>query len=172
MAQLFNGFKIFSVWYLIDRLHLQRLYIASHLTNPQSNTYSVLLFSPEKEIMYKKRYEEQYNPNDPGYIAWLKIRCRSHCPRIFRYWVCALRWWSIVYSWGKFFFLFCTYGEAAHNKLSHALLTPKRPQTNWYMCLHYMLNTDMFPFQHQVSLSYIFRIVLWTTSNVNANKTT
>ena len=31
------------------------------------------LFSPEKEDLYKKRYEEGYNVDDPDYIAWLKI---------------------------------------------------------------------------------------------------
>ena len=31
------------------------------------------LFSPEEEDLYKKRYEEGYNIDDPNYIAWLKI---------------------------------------------------------------------------------------------------
>ena len=31
------------------------------------------LFSPEKEALYRKRYEEGYDVDDPGYIAWLKI---------------------------------------------------------------------------------------------------
>ena len=31
------------------------------------------LFSLEKEELYKKRYEEGYNVNDPDYIAWLKL---------------------------------------------------------------------------------------------------
>ena len=41
-------------------------------TNPESNT-SELLFSPEKEALYQERYEEKYDLNDPGYVAWLKI---------------------------------------------------------------------------------------------------
>ena len=31
------------------------------------------LFSPKKEALYKKRYEEHYDIDDPGYVAWLKI---------------------------------------------------------------------------------------------------
>ena len=31
------------------------------------------LFSPEKQALYRKRYEEGYDVDDPGYIAWLKI---------------------------------------------------------------------------------------------------
>ena len=31
------------------------------------------LFSPEKEALYRIRYEEQYDIDDPGYVAWLKI---------------------------------------------------------------------------------------------------
>ena len=31
------------------------------------------LFTPEKEDLYKKRYEEGYNVDDSDYIAWLKI---------------------------------------------------------------------------------------------------
>ena len=31
------------------------------------------LFSPDKVALYKKRYEEGYDLEDPGYVAWLKI---------------------------------------------------------------------------------------------------
>ena len=31
------------------------------------------LFSPDKVDLYKKRYEEGYDLNDPSYMAWLKI---------------------------------------------------------------------------------------------------
>ena len=31
------------------------------------------LFSPDKVALYKKRYEEGYYLEDPGYVAWLKI---------------------------------------------------------------------------------------------------
>lgn len=31
------------------------------------------LFSPDKEEVYRKRYKEGYDVDDPGYIAWLKI---------------------------------------------------------------------------------------------------
>ena len=34
---------------------------------------SVPLFSPEEEALYKRRYEEGYNIDDPAYVAWLKI---------------------------------------------------------------------------------------------------
>ena len=34
---------------------------------------SSLLFSPEKEPLYRKRYEEGYDVDDPGYTTWLKI---------------------------------------------------------------------------------------------------
>ena len=37
--------------------------------SPTSNS----LFSPDQIELYKKRYEEGYDLNDPGYIAWLKI---------------------------------------------------------------------------------------------------
>ena len=30
------------------------------------------LVTPEKEDLYKERYEEEYNVDDPDYIAWLK----------------------------------------------------------------------------------------------------
>ena len=31
------------------------------------------LFSPEKELLFQRRYEENYNVGDPEYIAWLRI---------------------------------------------------------------------------------------------------
>jgi len=31
------------------------------------------LFSPEKEVLYQKRFEEGYNVRDPDYITWVKI---------------------------------------------------------------------------------------------------
>ena len=31
------------------------------------------LFSPEKELLFQLRYEENYNVGDPEYIAWLRI---------------------------------------------------------------------------------------------------
>ena len=31
------------------------------------------LFSPEKEVIFKKRYEEHYDLRDPEYECWLKI---------------------------------------------------------------------------------------------------
>ena len=34
---------------------------------------AVSLFSPEEETLYKKRYEEGYDVNDPAYMAWLRI---------------------------------------------------------------------------------------------------
>ena len=37
--------------------------------NPTSNS----LFSPDEIELYKKRYEEGYNLDDPSYTAWLKI---------------------------------------------------------------------------------------------------
>ena len=37
--------------------------------SPTSNS----LFSPDQIELYKKRYEEGYDLNDPSYIAWLKI---------------------------------------------------------------------------------------------------
>ena len=37
--------------------------------NPTSNS----LFSPDEVELYKKRYEEGYNLDDPSYTAWLKI---------------------------------------------------------------------------------------------------
>ena len=33
----------------------------------------ILSFSPDKVALYKKRYEEGYDLEDPGYVAWLKI---------------------------------------------------------------------------------------------------
>ena len=39
---------------------------------PTSNS-SIPLFSPEKEALYRKRYEEHYDIHDPSYVAWLKI---------------------------------------------------------------------------------------------------
>ena len=31
------------------------------------------LFTPEEEVLYKRRYDEGYDLADPGYMAWLKI---------------------------------------------------------------------------------------------------
>ena len=31
------------------------------------------LFSPENELLFRRRYEENYNVGDPEYIAWLRI---------------------------------------------------------------------------------------------------
>ena len=39
---------------------------------PTSNPSSPL-FSPEEEALYRKWYEEQYDIDDPNYVAWLKI---------------------------------------------------------------------------------------------------
>ncbi len=38
-----------------------------------TSSSSIPLFSPEKEALYRKRYEEQYDIDDPGFVAWLKI---------------------------------------------------------------------------------------------------
>ena len=40
--------------------------------DPLSNSSSSI-FSPEEEALYRKRYEEQYDLDDPSYVAWLKI---------------------------------------------------------------------------------------------------
>ena len=42
------------------------------VAEPTSNPSSPL-FSPETETLYRKRYEEHYDIDDPGYLAWLKI---------------------------------------------------------------------------------------------------
>ena len=39
----------------------------------QSDECSSPLFSPEKEALYQKQYDEGYDIRDPGYVAWLKI---------------------------------------------------------------------------------------------------
>jgi hypothetical protein len=33
---------------------------------------NIPLFSPEKEELYKKRFEEVYDVRNPDYIAWIK----------------------------------------------------------------------------------------------------
>ena len=40
------------------------------VAEPTSNPSSPL-FSPEKEALFRKRYEEHYDIDDPGYIAWI-----------------------------------------------------------------------------------------------------
>ena len=52
-------------------------YTPQHTPEPQNNQEQssplTPLFSPEIEALYQKRYEEKYDIEDPGYVAWLKI---------------------------------------------------------------------------------------------------
>ena len=57
---------------LIDKYSKAVCYQTGAETDADDVTTSPL-FSPEKEDLYKKRYEEGYNVDDPDYIAWLKI---------------------------------------------------------------------------------------------------
>ena len=43
---------------------------------PQQSSPSTLgspLFSEQQETLFEKRYQEEYDINDPDYVAWLKI---------------------------------------------------------------------------------------------------
>ncbi len=40
---------------------------------------SSLLFTEEQECLYSKRYEEGFDLDDPGYVAWLKINHPDKC---------------------------------------------------------------------------------------------
>ena len=37
------------------------------------------LFTKEQESLYLKRYEEGYDLDDPGFVAWLKINHQDKC---------------------------------------------------------------------------------------------
>ena len=54
---------------LFQQSHMESSKDGSVSDSPTSNS----LFSPDQIELYKKRYEEGYDLNDPGYIAWLKI---------------------------------------------------------------------------------------------------
>ncbi len=59
-------FQLTLVWCLIDSLLLQRLYVVSHLRRLTQNQIPAYL------SFIQKRYKEQCDLNDPGYVAWLK----------------------------------------------------------------------------------------------------
>ena len=68
-------FQLTQVSQLTDKLHLQRHSISQHnLQMLIGKCLPLILFSPEKEALYRKRYEEKYEIlDDPSYVAWLKI---------------------------------------------------------------------------------------------------
>ena len=44
-----------------------------HQKSDSTSECSSPLFSPEKEALYQKRYDEGYDLKDPEYVAWLKM---------------------------------------------------------------------------------------------------
>ncbi len=52
---------------------------------------STVLFSPEKETLFAKRYDEGFDIGDAEYIAWIKINHPEYCPA-----KCCKWWWWLI----------------------------------------------------------------------------
>ena len=84
-VNIMKGFKKTGIWPInpgevTDRQIIPSKALSSKKTPEPSNptthdteNQQSPLFSPELEKLYQKRFEERYDLQDPGYIAWLKI---------------------------------------------------------------------------------------------------
>ena len=79
-VNILSGFKKSGVYPLNPGEVTDRQLAPSKAVHPQTEKREETapnpgtpLFSPEQETLYQRRYEEQYDIMDAGYVAWLKI---------------------------------------------------------------------------------------------------
>ena len=84
-VNIMKGFKKTGIWPInpgevSDRqiapskaLSTQKTPEPSSPCKPNTDSEQSPLFSAEVEKLYQKRFDEKYDLNDPGYVAWLKI---------------------------------------------------------------------------------------------------
>lgn len=58
------------------------LQIPSDEVTTNGTSEELTVFSPEKETLFKKRYEEKYDLKDPEYVCWLRINHPDSAPSV------------------------------------------------------------------------------------------